>query len=61
LTPPRYTIVSTTGPEHARTFIVEARIGPDLARRGEGASKKAAGQNAARAMLEQLDSARNTD
>jgi ribonuclease III len=55
LTPPKYTIVSTTGPEHARIFVVEARIGADLASRGEGASKKAAGQNAARSMLEQLD------
>jgi ribonuclease-3 len=53
---PRYAIVSTSGPEHARTFVVEARIGSDLATRGEGASKKAAGQNAARSMLERLDS-----
>jgi ribonuclease-3 len=55
LTPPRYTVVSTSGPEHARTFVVEARIGADLVSRGEGASKKAAGQSAARLMLEQLD------
>ena len=52
---PKYTIVSTLGPEHARTFVVEARVGHDLVSRGEGPSKKAAGQSAARAMLEQLD------
>ncbi|HET8548892.1 MAG TPA: ribonuclease III [Bryobacteraceae bacterium] len=55
LAAPRYTVLSTTGPEHARTFVVEARIGASLVSRGEGSSKKAAGQNAARSMLEQLD------
>lgn len=52
---PRYTIVQESGPEHAKTFVIEVRAGSGLATRGEGSSKKAAGQEAAKLMLELLD------
>lgn len=52
---PRYAIVSTDGPEHAKIFTVEARIGSDWACRAEGPSKKAASQRAARLLLDKVN------
>lgn len=54
LPPPRYITVREAGPEHRKTFTVEARVGPELAENAEGTSKKAAGQLAAQRMLECL-------
>ncbi|HBY59318.1 MAG TPA: ribonuclease III [Solibacterales bacterium] len=54
LAPPRYTTVNEQGPEHAKTFTVEARIGKEWVCRAEGASKKSAGQQAARLLLDWL-------
>jgi ribonuclease-3 len=54
---PRYAIVGETGPEHRKTFTVEARVGPEWAERAEGTSKKSAGQKAAQLVLAQLMSA----
>jgi ribonuclease-3 len=51
---PRYSIVQETGPEHAKTFLVEVRVGRDWISQAEGLSKKSAGQQAARQVLEQL-------
>jgi ribonuclease-3 len=51
---PRYIIAMENGPDHAKTFIVEVRVGNGFVSRGEGPSKKAAGQSAAKAILEQL-------
>lgn len=51
---PRYSIVEERGPEHAKTFLVEVRVGPDWVSRGEGLSKKSAGQKAAQKVLQQL-------
>ncbi len=51
---PRYVTVRENGPEHQKTFTVEARIAPVHAERAEGTSKKAAGQLAARLVLERL-------
>jgi ribonuclease III len=51
---PRYLIAKENGPDHAKTFVVEVRVGPDVTSRGEGPSKKSAGQMAAKAVLEQL-------
>ncbi len=51
---PRYQIVKESGPEHSKTFTVEARIGGDFAERADGSSKKIAGQRAAQLVLEQL-------
>ena len=52
---PRYTTVETSGPEHAKVFTVEARIGNELMSRATGTSKKAASQQAAQLLLEKLD------
>ena len=54
LPPPRYITVREAGPEHRKTFTVEARVGPELAENAEGTSKKSAGQLAAQRMLECL-------
>jgi ribonuclease-3 len=51
---PRYVVITEHGPAHARTFTVEARIGEEWVARGEGDSKKSAGQQAAQIVLKQL-------
>lgn len=51
---PRYQIVLESGPEHAKHFTVEARVGKQFTARAEGASKKIAGQHAAAILLERL-------
>ncbi len=51
---PRYSIVEERGPEHAKTFLVEVRLGRDWVSRAEGLSKKSAGQRAAQQILQQL-------
>lgn len=51
---PRYAIVDERGPEHAKTFLVEVRIGQDWVSRAEGLSKKSAGQKAAQEILRKL-------
>ena len=49
---PRYRIVSTTGPDHALQFEVEVLIEDRILARGDGSSRKAAEQEAARHALE---------
>lgn len=51
---PKYVTVGERGPEHAKTFTVEVRVGKTLSSRAEGASKKDAGQRAAQLMLSQI-------
>ncbi len=51
---PRYSIVHERGPEHSKTFTIEARIGADLSVEAEGPSKKIAGQAAAKMLLKKL-------
>lgn len=51
---PRYVVVGEHGPAHARIFTVEARIADEWVARGEGDSKKSAGQRAAQVILKQL-------
>jgi ribonuclease-3 len=51
---PRYAIVEEHGPEHAKTFRVEVRVGRDWVSQAEGLSKKSAGQKAAQQILQQL-------
>jgi len=53
---PEYTTVETSGPDHAKVFTVEARIGDRLASRATGTSKKAASQQAAEMLMAQLSS-----
>ena len=54
LPPPRYVIIAEEGPEHAKTFTVEVRVGKDWVSQAQGLSKKSAGQEAARQVLQQL-------
>ena len=54
---PRYVIVKEDGPEHAKTFTVEVRLGKEWASQAEGLSKKAAGQKAAELILQRLSGA----
>jgi ribonuclease-3 len=51
---PRYTTVDERGPEHAKTFLVEVRLGQEWVSQAEGLSKKSAGQHAAQLILQQL-------
>lgn len=51
---PRYSIVEERGPEHAKTFLVEVRVGREWTGQAEGFSKKSAGQKAAQQILQQL-------
>jgi ribonuclease III len=52
---PRYSIVEERGPEHAKTFLVEVRVGREWVSRAEGMSKKSAGQKAAQQILQRLE------
>jgi ribonuclease III len=51
---PRYDIVDTSGPEHAKVFTIEVTIGEKFSSRGSGSSKKGASQHAAQLLLEQM-------
>jgi ribonuclease-3 len=51
---PRYITVDTMGPEHAKVFVVEGRIGERYSARGSATSKKAASQQAAAELLAQM-------
>jgi len=55
---PTYVLVKEEGPEHKKTFTVEARLPePEMAQfvgRAQGATKKRAEQEAARQVLEYL-------
>ncbi|MCX6032926.1 MAG: ribonuclease III [Chloroflexi bacterium] len=50
---PRYRTVRAEGPDHAKTFTVEARIGETICGVGEGPSKQIAAQRAAAEALTQ--------
>lgn len=52
--PPKYVTVAERGPEHAKTFTVEVRVGKALNAAAEGISKKEASQRAAELLLAQL-------
>jgi len=59
---PRYVIVRERGPEHAKTFTVEARVGREWVGEAEGNTKKSAAQLAAREVYERLQaSLQNAD
>jgi len=57
LPPPRYVIVRERGPEHSKTFTVEARVGREWVGQAEGHTKKSAAQKAARDVYDKLQSA----
>ncbi len=50
---PTYQVVNALGPDHAKEFEVEVRIGAEVAMRGTGPSKQRAEQAAAQHTLEQ--------
>jgi ribonuclease-3 len=50
-----YEVVDARGPAHQRTYEVVVRLHDEEIGRGEGRSKKSAGQAAAAAALEALD------
>ena len=59
---PAYVLVEETGPEHSKTFTVEARLNtksgkdPEFVGRAQGSTKKTAEQDAARQLLKFLAS-----
>lgn len=57
LPPPRYTVVQTEGPEHAKEFTVEVTIGSQYTARATSTSKKSASQLAAQMLWEELAAA----
>ena len=54
---PRYSTVGTTGPEHAKVFTVEVRVGEKWSERASGSSKKLASQLAAERLIWRLTEA----
>ena len=46
-----YIVVATSGPDHAKTFEVEARMNSNIIGRGKGTTKREAEQNAAKEAL----------
>jgi len=54
LPPPRYLVIRESGPEHAKIFTVEVRVGTDCTAQADGRSKKVAAQRAARSVYERL-------
>jgi ribonuclease-3 len=52
---PDYRISDVSGPDHAKTFVVEARLDGEILGRGRGASKAAAAQIAAEAALQEIE------
>lgn len=59
LGPAEYRVVEEAGPEHQKTFTVEVTAAPHRTARGRGSSKKAAEQQAAQSLLDNLG--RKTD
>ena len=63
---PAYVLVDETGPEHSKTFTVEARLNqkngkaPEFVGRAKGSTKKTAEQDAARQVLTFLASRAKT-
>jgi ribonuclease-3 len=55
---PRYRIVSEQGPDHAKVFVAEVLLNDVQTARGQGRSKQAAEQAAAKAALEAVVSGR---
>ena len=52
---PSYSVAGRTGPDHAPRFTIEVRVTEDLNALAEGTSKRKAEQDAARALLERLN------
>jgi ribonuclease-3 len=59
--PPVYRIVAEKGPDHAKRFVTEIRVGGRVRGRGEGPSKKQSEQAAAKTALRQLQQSESAD
>lgn len=59
--PPKYRVISESGPDHDKTFEAEVYLAGIPYGRGRGKSKKEAEQNAAKAALERLSAAEEGD
>ncbi len=53
---PQYRIIGASGPDHDKTFDIEASIGDIISTTGTGKNKKEAEQDAARKALQKLES-----
>lgn len=51
---PRYAVVRERGPEHAKVFTVEVRVGRECSGQADGRTKKVAAQRAARTVYQRL-------
>jgi ribonuclease-3 len=51
---PRYAMIRVQGPEHAKVFTMEVRVGKDCAGQADARTKKIAAQRAARTVYERL-------
>ena len=58
---PQYILTSETGPGHARSFLVEVRLGREMVLSGEGPSKKTASHEAAKTVCRILRGEASTD
>jgi len=58
---PIYVTVGSEGPEHSKTFTIEAQVGLQWREQGIGVTKKAAGQMAARSLYERMCSEASPD
>lgn len=52
---PQFIVLHERGPEHAKVFTIEARMGREVLGRGDGRSKKAASQKAAQQAISVLE------
>jgi ribonuclease-3 len=52
---PRYSVLSTSGPEHAKRFVVGVKVGGVMLGEGSGPNKKIAQQNAAQTAIGQYN------
>ena len=57
LPPPRYSVVAEEGPDHAKVFVVEARVGDVWISRAKASTKRVASLLAAKEILQRLESA----
>ncbi|GIW45842.1 MAG: ribonuclease 3 [Candidatus Binatia bacterium] len=58
---PAYRLVEQSGPDHARSFVVDALLGDRTLSRGRGRSKRAAERDAARQALQLLSQTHGND
>lgn len=54
-TPPKYTVIARSGPDHAPEFTIEATLADGQSARADAGSKRQAEQQAAESLLRQLE------